>query len=416
MRGARVDGEGLALGVVGALALAAAAASRLSRARGSANLSAARRRDFDALAEAYRDYASQFDFASILDIHRFAQANGLTFLGDGWSRAVFSVPEGALKIAKSRQMSLGGQSPFAENQKEVELYQSAPASIARHLVPILDHAKDYAWVLMPKVETGGTLDEEAIKALSACGVGDFTTRNTSRDGRVVDYAAILSTQALAECLTRGRAQRVVLGSAARSRGSREIAHGKAWAELREDLSEIGHGVLGEQIVSTTLKTCSSTAPAVMQYLLERGHVVAPGGQDRPSGYTHHYDLAVLTSDRGWLNVDPTFMQFHCKHQPSEDEDGGEDWSDLAELRRHLQTAWADPMATYRIDPLPWPAKPRGGVEIKAPPTLSKVSSWAEYWAKYRRLATSAVDKARRQAAGENVGRFSPLPYASLVVS
>ena len=109
MRGARVGGEGLALGVVGALALAAAAASRLSRARGSANLSAARRRDFDALAEAYRDYASQFDFASILDIHRFAQANGLTFLGDGWSRAVFSVPEGALKIAKSRQMSLGGQ-------------------------------------------------------------------------------------------------------------------------------------------------------------------------------------------------------------------------------------------------------------------------------------------------------------------
>ena len=389
---------------------------RPSRVKGSPNLSAARREAFDALAEAYRDYASQFDFASILDIHRFARANGLTFLGDGWSRAVFSVPEGALKIAKSRQMSLGGQSPFAENQKEVEIYQSAPASIARHLVPILDHAHDYAWVLMPKVEIGGTLGEEVIKALSACGVGDFTTRNTSRDGQIVDYAAILSTQALAECLTRGRAQRSASGSAARSRGSREISHGKAWAELREDLSEIGHGVLGEQIVSTTLKTCSSTAPAVMQYLLERGHVVAPGGQGRPSGYTHHYDLAVLTSDRGWLNVDPTFMQFHCKHQPSEDEGGGEDWSDLAELRRHLRAAWADPMATYRIDPLPWPATPRGEVEVKAPPMLSKVSSWADYWEKYKRLATSAVDKARRQAAGENVGRFKVLPYASLIAS
>ena len=56
------------------------------------------------------------------------------------------------------------------------------------------------------------------------------------------------------------------------------------------------------------------------------------------------------------------------------------------------------------------------VEVKAPPMLSKVSSWADYWEKYQRLATSAVDKARRQAAGENVGRFSPLPYASLVVS
>lgn len=417
MRGARVGGEGLALGVVGALALAAAAASRMTKARGSANLSHAQREAFDALAKAYRDYASQFAFASILDIHRFAQANGLTFLGDGWSRAVFSVPEGALKIAKSSGLSFGGQSPFAENQKEVEIYQSAPASIARHLVPILDHAKDYAWVLMPKVETGGTLDEEVSKALSACGVGDFTTRNTSRDGQIVDYAAIISTQALADCLARGRAQRSASGSAGRSRGSRsKISHGKTWTELHEDLSEIGHGVLGEQILSTTLKTCSSTAPAVMQYLLERGHVVAPGGQDRPSRYTHHYDLAVLTSDRGWLNVDPTFMQFHCKHQPSEDEDKGEDLSDLAELKRHLQTAWADPMATYRIDPLTWPATPRGEVEVKAPPMLSKVGSWAEYWAKYRRLATSAVDKARRQKAGEDVGRFKPGPYAYLISS
>ena len=192
--------------------------------------------------------------------------------------------------------------------------------------------------------------------------------------------------------------------------------GKTWAELREDLREIGHGVLGEQILSTTLKTCSSTAPAVMQYLLERGHIVAPGGQDRPSGYTNHYDLAVLTSDRGWLNVDPTFMQFHCKHQPSEDEDKDEDWSDLAELKRHLQAAWADPMVTYRIDPLPWPPTPRGAVKVQAPPVLSKVGSWADYWKKYKHYATSAVDKARRQAAGEDVGRFKPLPYASLVVS
>jgi hypothetical protein len=299
-------------------------------------------------------------------------------------------------------MSLGGQSPFAENQKEVEVYQSAPASIARHLVPILDHAHDYAWVLMPKVETGGTLDEEAIKALSACGVGDFTTRNTSRDGQIVDYAAILSTQALAECLTRGRAQRSASGSAARPRGSRGRAvHGKTWAELREDLSEIGHGVLGEQIVSTTLKTCSSTAPAVMQYLLERGHVVAPGGQDRPSGYTHHYDLAVLTSDRGWLNVDPTFMQFHCRHQPRDEED----WADLVDLKRHLQRVWADPAATYRVDPLPWPPRPRGGVQPE-PPLLG--GTWADYWAKKARYARSVIAKAQ-------AGKRTPgAPYAGLI--
>lgn len=412
MRGARVGGEGLALGVVGALALAAAAASRMTKVRGSANLSAARRATFDTIAKSYQELVR----GNIRGVHgdrAFASKHDLYLLGVGRSRSVFWVPEGALKIEAQGPL-------FFDNKQEVQIWRSAPADVAQYLVPILDYAKDFSWILMPEVEVGGRLSKDAFNALLDCGIHDFGTINVSKDGKIVDYAAIRSTQALADCLARGRAQRSmsVSGSAAGSRGSRssEIEQAKTWAELHKDLSEIGHGVLGEQIVSTTLKTCSSTAPAVMQYLLERGHVVAPGGQGRPSGYTHHYDLAVLTSDRGWLNVDPTFMQFHCKHQPSEDEDGGEDWSDLAGLKRHLRAAWADPMATYRIDPLPWPATPRGKVEVKAPPTLSRASSWAEYWARYTRLATSAVDKARRQAAGENVGRFKVLPYASLIAS
>lgn len=411
----RMGGEGLALGAVSALALAAAAASRLTKARGSANLSAARRRDFDALAEAHRSYALKAGRGKRSptpeENQRFGRSKRMKFLGSGWSRAVFRVPEGALKVEL-------GWAPFTENQSEAQIWGAAPASLAPYLVPVLDHAHDYSWILMPEVEVGGTLDLAGERALADCGICDFQDRNTSTDGRLVDYAFIFDNEKLADCLARGRAQRSASGSAAGSRGSRssEIEQAKTWAELHKDLSEIGRGVLGEQIVSTTLKTCSSTAPAVMQYLLERGHVVTPGGQGRPSGYTHHYDLAVLTSDRGWLNVDPTFMQFHCKHQPSEDEDGGEDWSDLAGLKRHLRAAWADPMATYRIDPLPWPATPRGKVEVKAPPTLSRASSWADYWARYTRLATSAVDKARRQAAGENVGRFKALPYASLIAS
>lgn len=416
---ARVGGEGLALGVVGALALAAAAASRLGKARGSANLSPARREAFDVLAKAYRGYALKAGRGERNPIpkenQQFGRSKRMKFLGSGWSRAVFRVPEGALKIEL-------GWAPFTENQSEAQIWGAAPASLAPHLVPVLDHAHDYSWILMPEIEVGGTLDLAVAKALADCGICDFQDRNTSTDGRLVDYAFIFDNEKLAGCLEQGRAQRLsaatTQGSAARRRSGSEnrAAHGKTWAELHEDLSEIGHGVLGEQILSTTLKTCSSTAPAVMQYLLERGHVVEPGGRDRPSGYTNHYDLAVLTSDRGWLNIDPTFMQFHCKHQPSEDEDEGEDWSDLAELKRHLQTAWADPMTTYRIDPLPWPPTPRGGVEIKAPPTLSKVSSWAEYWAKHKHLAISAVDKARRETAGENVGRFKPGPYAYLISS
>lgn len=407
----RAGGEGLALGAVGALALVAAVASRLGKVSGSANLSAARRGALDTLAEAYRSYALKAGRGQRNPIEeenkRFARNKRIKFLGAGWSRAVFRVPEGALKIEL-------GQAPFTENQREVQIWSSAPANLALHLVPILDYAHNYSWILMPEVEVGGTISPAAASALDDCGITDFHGRrdNVSTDGQLVDYSFIFDNIKLAGCLTRGRAQRAVKSSGSKSRAM----SGKTWTELHKDLSEIGHGVLGEQIAATTLKTCSSTAPAVLQYLLERGHVVAPGGRDRPSGYTHHYDLAVLTSDRGWLNVDPTFMQFHCKHQPSEDEGEGEDWSDLVDLKRHLQTAWADPMATYRIDPLPWPPTPRGEVEVKAPPTLSKVDSWADYWAKHKRLATSAIDKARRQAAGENVGRFRPPPYASLIAS
>lgn len=186
-------------------------------------------------------------------------------------------------------------------------------------------------------------------------------------------------------------------------------NGKPWADLAEDLKEIGHGVLGEHILASSLKTCSTTAPAVMQYLLEKGHIVAPGGEGRPSGYVNHYDLAVLTSDRGWLNVDPTYMQFHCRHQPSDEDD----WSDLVDLKRYLQEAWLNPLAVYRIDPLPWPTTRRPRVSAEAP---MMGGSWSEYWAKNKRFAASSVDKARKLLNGESSkrGRFNP--YATLIAS
>lgn len=186
-------------------------------------------------------------------------------------------------------------------------------------------------------------------------------------------------------------------------------NGRPWVDLVEDLKEIGHGVLGEHILASSLKTCSTTAPAVMQYLLEKGHIVSPGGEGRPSGYVNHYDLAVLTSDRGWLNVDPTYMQFHCRHQPSDEDD----WSDLVELKRYLQEAWLNPLAVYRIDPLPWPTTRRPRVSAEAP-TMG--GSWAEYWAKKKRFAASSVDKARKLLNGASSKRERFNPYAALIAS
>ena len=401
----RHDGGVLAIGAVGALALAAVAASRSSQTKGSPNLSAARHYAFDALAEAYRNYALKAGRgernATQEENQRFGRTKKMKFLGAGWSRAVFRVPEGALKIEM-------GWAPFMENRREAELWRSAPASLAPHLVPVLDHAHDYSWILMPEVKVGGTLDPAAAKALAACGISDFQDINTSTDGRLVDYAFVFDGAKLADCLERGRAQRrsasTLQGSAAGlKRGSEDdSAYGKPWAELRADLESIGHGVLGEHILASSLKTCSITAPAVMQYLLERGHVVSPGGQDRPSGYTHHFDLAVLTSDRGWLNVDPTFMQFHCRHQPRDEED----WADLVDLKRHLQRVWADPVATYKIEPLPWPPRPRGGVQPE-PPLLG--GTWADYWAKKARYARSVIAKAQ-------AGKQTWAPYAVLIAS
>jgi hypothetical protein len=399
-----MTGDKLAIGVVGALALAAAAASRSSQTKGSANLSAARRDAFDALAEAYRDYGLRAGRgernATREENQRFGRSKKVKFLGAGWSRAVFRVPEGALKIEM-------GWAPFVENQREAKLWGSVPANLAPHLVPVLDHAHDYSWILMPEVEVGGTLDLAAARALAACGITDFQNVNTSTDGRLVDYAFIFDGDKLEGCLERGRAQRrsapTNQGSTARVKhGSQSgSTYGKPWAELRADLEAIGHGVLGEHILASSLKTCSVTAPAVMQYLLERGHVVSPGGQDRPSGYTHHFDLAVLTSDRGWLNIDPTFMQFHCRHQPRDEED----WADLVDLKRHLQRVWADPMAAYRIDPLPWPPRPRGDTQAE----LSLLGgTWADYWAKNARYARSVIAKAQ-------TGKRTPgAPYAGLI--
>ena len=204
-----MDGAKIALGAVGALAMAAVvkAARPAGRElpqgrRGGRNLPMIRREGFDELAELHRIHKGRFGRGELED-RSFARRHGITFLGSGLSRTVFRVPEGALKIEV-------GWAPFDDNETEAKIWSLAPGWLARYLVPVLDHADDYAWILMPEVKVGGRLTQEAEDTLIRCGIEDFLTKsNVSKDGRLVDYSFIFSDTALADCLSRNDAQRGV---------------------------------------------------------------------------------------------------------------------------------------------------------------------------------------------------------------
>ena len=172
----------------------------------SVTLSLSRRGDFDALADDFRSWSREWASGDRNlvddDLEAFAAENDLEFLGSGAARAVFRVPEGALKIEY-------GWPPFTDNALEAKVWASAPAALARHLVPVLAHAYNHGWLLMTEVEVGGEVSPEGREVLDACGLGDFLFHyaNVSKDGRLVDYAFVVDGGGLGECLTRGREQR-----------------------------------------------------------------------------------------------------------------------------------------------------------------------------------------------------------------
>ena len=135
--------------------------------------------------------------------------HGASYLGSGATRTVFGVPEGALKIERAPRR-------HGDNRREVTVWTDAPARIKQHLVPVLDHDKGYAWLLMPKVKTGGSLTYHVKEILEGCGLGDFeySAANVSKDGRLLDYAFLESPSRYRRCLEEGRKQRAMQGSRA----------------------------------------------------------------------------------------------------------------------------------------------------------------------------------------------------------
>jgi hypothetical protein len=82
---------------------------------------------------------------------------------------------------------------------------------------------------------------------------------------------------------------------------------KTFVELYSDLAWVAPALAVELIDNT--RQCGRMTHMIGNWLFERGHfvdTVEGSGQ-----YGSHFDIMVDTSDRGWVSVDPTAIQFHA---------------------------------------------------------------------------------------------------------
>lgn len=189
---------------------------------------------------------------------------------------------------------------------------------------------------------------------------------------------------------------------------------KTYADLMQALDDLGLGVLGLHFLHDTMKSCGATSGEVAGYLQERGFVVdTRGGAVRYGG---HFNLGVLTTDRGWISVDPTFMQFCAPYDgmvamhraakrlgiDPEEVDAREDFYDLvapemAGLMAHYDAIVHQGRAAFEVEPMPAPVgTPRPGPAPQKDSRLRDLT-WGDTFSRYRRSVESLLaGKPRRQ--------------------
>jgi hypothetical protein len=86
---------------------------------------------------------------------------------------------------------------------------------------------------------------------------------------------------------------------------------KTYAQLLTELRWLGPAVVASLILGGGTRQCQNSSAGVAFYLQERGFITRNGRGDGAGKYCGHFDLAVYTSDRGWVSVDPTAIQFHA---------------------------------------------------------------------------------------------------------
>jgi len=74
------------------------------------------------------------------------EANGFSLVEWGGHRYVYEFDNCIVKITAPGDKT-------EHNQIEAETYKEASPRLKKRLAPVLDHAPDYSWLVMPKVET-----------------------------------------------------------------------------------------------------------------------------------------------------------------------------------------------------------------------------------------------------------------------
>lgn len=201
-----------------------------------------------------------------------------------------------------------------------------------------------------------------------------------------------------------------------------VTTNKTYADLLAELRWLGPASVMSMVLIGNTRQCGHVASAITQYLLERGFVAtAAKGAGK---YSSHYDLAVLTSDRGWVSVDPTAIQFHAPNSESDALRIAADEQDIdtRELSRQQRATlvarffeptvqWSvegmlDGTRAFEITAAPHIRKDQAPSEPYAPGVEFFGSTWRTHWEVFRQMAEdlargdfSQIDDLRPQGRG-----------------
>lgn len=85
--------------------------------------------------------------------------------------------------------------------------------------------------------------------------------------------------------------------------------GRTFSDLMNELDNIGPAIATYLMLTGNTRQCAFVPYFVAYYLQERDFITRV---DTGAGkYTSHNDFAVYTTDKSWIAVDPTYIQFHC---------------------------------------------------------------------------------------------------------
>ena len=178
---------------------------------------------------------------------------------------------------------------------------------------------------------------------------------------------------------------------------------KTYADLIHELKWLGPASVMQLVWSGNTRQCGVSSFTVAQYLIERGFIART---DAGAGkYCSHFDLVVYTTDRGWISVDPTYIQFHAPNNESralriaQQELGIDDVRSLSLEQIYALLApffeptmqWSvsgmlDGIKAFEIAPAPHVKKDAFPSPAEPPGQFRVGNTWREHYEWYRKIA------------------------------